>query len=260
MIRHAVVFSLLLAALRRGSCTAAERLVLLPSECELSTPESRQHLILQELERDEAGRQVTEKIAWSSSDPEVATVVDGLVIPVHDGQTTITAKVGEHTATAKVVVSGMSRPFDWSFRNHVEPMLAKLGCNSGLATAPWPARAASGSRCAATIRRPTTSTSSSKIAAAASSSPTRAAAWCWPSPPERSPTRAASGSRPTRSTTASSREWLSDGAAPPERRRRPRRATGDPAGRGRSSTSARASRSWSAPATPTAGPKTSPAG
>ena len=25
----------------------------------------------------------------------------------------------------------MSRPFEWSFRNHVEPMLAKLGCNSG---------------------------------------------------------------------------------------------------------------------------------
>ena len=63
--------------------------------------------------------------------PGVATVVDGLVVPVHDGQATITAKVGEQTATAKVVVSGMSSPFEWSFRNHVEPMLAKLGCNSG---------------------------------------------------------------------------------------------------------------------------------
>ena len=54
-----------------------------------------------------------------------------MVVPAHDGQTTITARVGEHAATAKVVVSGMSRPFEWSFRNHVEPMLAKLGCNSG---------------------------------------------------------------------------------------------------------------------------------
>ena len=132
MTRHAVVLSMLLAALAPGArAQAAERFVLLPSSCELSTRESRQHLILQELERDEAGRQVTEKISWSSSDPKVATVVDGLVVPAHDGQTTITAKVGEHTATAKVVVSGMSRPFEWSFRNHVEPMLAKLGCNSG---------------------------------------------------------------------------------------------------------------------------------
>ena len=132
MTRHAVVFSLLLAALSPGvRAPAAERYALLPSSCELSTPESRQHLILQELERDDAGRQVTERILWSSSDSRVATVVDGLVVPVHDGQTTITAKVGANTATAKVVVSGMSRPFEWSFRNHVEPMLAKLGCNSG---------------------------------------------------------------------------------------------------------------------------------
>ena len=81
--------------------------MLLPSSCELSTPESRQRLILQELERDEAGRQVTENVSWTSSDSGVATVLDGLVVPVHDGQTTITARVGEHTATAKVVVSAL---------------------------------------------------------------------------------------------------------------------------------------------------------
>jgi Protein of unknown function (DUF1553)/Protein of unknown function (DUF1549) len=132
MTRHAVVLSVFLTALSPGvRAPAAERHVLLPSSCELSTPESRQRLIFQELERDEAGRQVTEKVSWSSSDSRVATVVDGMVLPVHDGQTTITARVGEHTATAKVVVSGMSSAFEWSFRNHVEPMLAKLGCNSG---------------------------------------------------------------------------------------------------------------------------------
>jgi hypothetical protein len=132
MTRHAVVLSMLLAALAAGAhAQAAERFVVLPSSCELSTRASRQHLILHQLEGDLAGRQVTEKVSWSSSDAKVATVVDGLVVPAHDGQTTITAKVGDHTATAKVVVSGMSRPFEWSFRNDVEPMLAKLGCNSG---------------------------------------------------------------------------------------------------------------------------------
>ena len=25
----------------------------------------------------------------------------------------------------------MDKPFEWSFRNHVEPVLAKAGCNSG---------------------------------------------------------------------------------------------------------------------------------
>lgn len=160
MSRHAVVLSMLLAAVSPGALAqAAERFVLLPQSCELTTRESRQHLILQELERGEAGRQVTEKVAWSSSDSRVATVIDGLVTPLQDGQATITAKAGENAVTAKVVVSGMNRPFEWSFRNHVEPMLAKLGCNSVLATAPWPARAGSGSRCAATTPQPTISTS-----------------------------------------------------------------------------------------------------
>ncbi len=105
--------------------------MLLPLKCELNTRESRQHLILQQLEHDEVGRQVTGEVSWSSSDPSVAIIVDGLVVPKHDGQATITAKAGEKTATAQVVVSGMSKPFEWSFRKDVEPMLAKLGCNSG---------------------------------------------------------------------------------------------------------------------------------
>jgi hypothetical protein len=110
---------------------AAEGLVVFPSECKLSTPESRQQLIVHEIERGEVGQQRTSGIAWSSSDPKVATVVGGVVTPVHDGWATITAKMGTQTATAKVVVEGMSLPFAWSFRRDVEPLLAKQGCNSG---------------------------------------------------------------------------------------------------------------------------------
>ncbi len=88
-------------------------------------------MIFQEMHGPEVGRQVLAKIEWSSSDPKVVTVAEGVVTPLHDGQATITAKSGDRTATAKVAVSGMGLPFAWSFRNHVEPVLAKLGCNSG---------------------------------------------------------------------------------------------------------------------------------
>ena len=94
---------------------AAEGVVLFPSECALSTPASRQPLIVQEIEHGEVGRQRVAGIEWSSSDPKIATVVDGIVTPVHDGQATITAKVGAQTATAKVVVAGMSVPFRLEF-------------------------------------------------------------------------------------------------------------------------------------------------
>ncbi len=113
------------------AASPTEGLTIFPSECVLTTPESRQPLIAQEIERGEVGRQLVRGIAWSSSDPKIATVADGIVIPVHDGQVTITAKAGAQTATAKVVVQGMNVPFDWTFRHHVEPILAKQGCNSG---------------------------------------------------------------------------------------------------------------------------------
>ncbi len=57
-----------------GDAGPCRRLVLFPPESALGTPESRQRLILQEVERGEVGRQVTEPIEWSSSDPSVATV------------------------------------------------------------------------------------------------------------------------------------------------------------------------------------------
>jgi hypothetical protein len=110
---------------------AAGSLVVFPTEFKLTTPESRQQLIVHEIERGEVGRQRETGIEWSSSDPKIATVALGLVTPVHDGRATITAKMGAQTAAARVVIEGMSKPFAWSFRGHVEPLLAKVGCNSG---------------------------------------------------------------------------------------------------------------------------------
>src|SRR4029079_11763612 len=41
------------------------------------------------------------------------------------------ATIGGQTAKADVVVTGMDKPFQWSFRNHVESVLSKQGCNAG---------------------------------------------------------------------------------------------------------------------------------
>ena len=48
-----------------------------------------------------------------------------------NGKATITATAGDRTATAEVAVVDMDKPFEWSFRNHVESVLSKTGCNSG---------------------------------------------------------------------------------------------------------------------------------
>jgi hypothetical protein len=129
------MFRILLAAACLSAPVATtladEPIAILPADSILKTPESRQRLIVQEMERGEVGRQVVGPIEWSSSDPEVATVAGGVVTPVKDGRATITAKVGDRVATAAVAVAGLGGGFAWSFRNHVEPVLAKQGCNSG---------------------------------------------------------------------------------------------------------------------------------
>jgi Protein of unknown function (DUF1553)/Protein of unknown function (DUF1549) len=127
VVSSIVVYWLALAA----GAYAAEGLVVFPAEFKLSSPESRQQLIVHEMERGEVGRQHSQGIEWSTSDPKIATVHDGIVTPVHDGRATITANVGVQKAAATVVVEGTSVPFAWRFREHVEPVLAKEGCNSG---------------------------------------------------------------------------------------------------------------------------------
>src|SRR5262249_32117386 len=56
---------------------------------------------------------------------------DDQAIPVANGKAILRAMAGDQTATAEVTVSGMDRPFHWSFRNHVESVLSKQGCNGG---------------------------------------------------------------------------------------------------------------------------------
>ncbi|QEH35026.1 Bacterial Ig-like domain (group 2) [Aquisphaera giovannonii] len=133
-IRDSLVLPCLLAASLAAFAPAArgaEGLEVLPTSFTLVTPQGRQRLIVHELERGEVGRQVASGVEWSSSDPGVAAVEGGLVTAVRDGEATITARAGGRTATAKVVVRGQGTPIARSFRNDVEPVLARLGCNAG---------------------------------------------------------------------------------------------------------------------------------
>jgi hypothetical protein len=107
------------------------QLAVLPSSIELTTLESR-HQLLAELSANGAHQDLTRQAQWSSSNPLVATVdVNGVVKPVADGETTISAKAGGQGASVVVRVKGAGRPFHWSFRSHVIPVMTKAGCNQG---------------------------------------------------------------------------------------------------------------------------------
>ena len=114
-----------------GILSAQSDLQVLPATVEFSTPESRQQLIAESFTagfHDDA----TKKATWNSANPKVATVDEaGFVKPTGDGETTITATLNGKSATAQVRVKGMTQPFTWSFKNHVNPVLTKMGCNQG---------------------------------------------------------------------------------------------------------------------------------
>jgi hypothetical protein len=110
---------------------AADSLVILPNEISLSGPRARQLLLVEEVRDGDIVGQVTEGVKFTSSDPKVVAIEEGHALPAGNGQATITAQAGNRQATVTVKVSGLDRPFQWSFRNHVESVLAKTGCSSG---------------------------------------------------------------------------------------------------------------------------------
>lgn len=118
------------AALAAG-VLRAESLQLLPPQAELSSIESGQQFLLESFS-DGFHQDLTQQAQWTSSNPNVAAIEGpGRVKAVGDGEAVITASLGGKTATAKVRFSGTGKPFSWSFRNHVIPVLTKAGCNQG---------------------------------------------------------------------------------------------------------------------------------
>ncbi len=109
----------------------AQQLAVLPPSVELAGPEARQELIAEATLGDHQ-EDWTAATQWSSSDPKIATVDEhGTVRPAGDGEARITAKAKGATATVVVRVRGSHTPFTWSFRNHVIPVMTKMGCNQG---------------------------------------------------------------------------------------------------------------------------------
>ena len=126
--------AIILTGLLAGGVVSAEdigTLVALPAEVTLGSPDASQRLLAQSGHGAEVGAQVVEGVEWTTSNPQVATVTGGVVRPVGDGEAIVEARLGGLSAKVKVVVTGTSQPASKGFRHRVEPLLAKLGCNSG---------------------------------------------------------------------------------------------------------------------------------
>ncbi|HEV7869315.1 MAG TPA: DUF1549 domain-containing protein, partial [Chthoniobacteraceae bacterium] len=115
------------------ACTAlaAEPIVLIPETLILDGNHARQQLLVERGTGGQLTGDVTAEAELVSSNPDVVKIENGVAIPAADGSATITAKRGDSFATAAVTVRGQTQPAVVSFRNHIQPILAKSGCSLG---------------------------------------------------------------------------------------------------------------------------------
>ncbi len=134
-----IALTVLCCGVPREACAEEDnqQLTVIPAEIELRGPVQR-HRVLVEWQTVEVGGEAVfftgeamQEATLESSDPAVAVVEDGFVIPQGNGTATITATLDGAEGTATITVTGFEKPFVWSFRNHVQSVLTKTGCNSG---------------------------------------------------------------------------------------------------------------------------------
>ena len=123
----------LLAAVSVAS--AADTAVLLPADISLSSKEARQTLIVQRRDATGESQGQISDVKLTSSDDKIVRLEGNQAIPVANGKATITARGAidgqSFEVSSNVTVTKQDEPFAWSFRNHVESVLSKQGCNAG---------------------------------------------------------------------------------------------------------------------------------
>jgi len=111
--------------------TAHRQLSILPDKVSLTGIAARQQLVAEDWEGTEAVGPTDGPVTFTVVPPEIARVDNGVVVPLTNGAAVIVASTPTQTNSVAVRVEGMDRPFQWSFRNHVQPVLAKTGCSAG---------------------------------------------------------------------------------------------------------------------------------
>ncbi|MFO0952745.1 MAG: DUF1553 domain-containing protein [Isosphaeraceae bacterium] len=126
-----------LTALGAGAPPSGEpgqptRVEVFPAKVGLNGPEATQRLVVVATLPDGSTRDVTASARFEPADATLVKVeAGGLLRPLADGKSDVKVKVGKAEVTVPVVVSKARAARVVSFRNEVEPVLTKLGCNQG---------------------------------------------------------------------------------------------------------------------------------
>jgi hypothetical protein len=109
----------------------AEDAAIIPSDIVLHGPSARQQLIFESIREHQFTGQLTNGLSFTSQNPDIVRIESGVAIPLKNGVATVRARAGKLSATTRIRVEAVDKPFEWSFRNHVQPVLARNGCSAG---------------------------------------------------------------------------------------------------------------------------------
>ncbi len=112
---------------------AADEISLLPTEFKLDGPDNIQQLTVVNLVDGQLAGMVDEaELHYTVSDAAVVEIKDGVAHGLANGTAEIRVEtVTGRVAVTRVRVSNTPNPPQWNFRNHVQSVLAKSGCNMG---------------------------------------------------------------------------------------------------------------------------------
>lgn len=97
-----------------------------PARVDLSDAFSRRQLVV-----SSPGGDVTTTATYESSNPSVATIDQGFVVPQGIGETLIRVRHGDGTAEIPVRVTGFDTKRSIDFVTEIQPLLTRYGCNAG---------------------------------------------------------------------------------------------------------------------------------
>ncbi len=114
-----------------------QKVAPVPEQIELTHAGSWHLIALQSIDAmGRIGSQVSQGISWSTSDERVCRIEGDRVIAVGNGQAKIIAKVthddgSNSEVSIPVTVRFADTTIDWEFKNHVQSVMARAGCNMG---------------------------------------------------------------------------------------------------------------------------------
>ncbi|MCA9132485.1 MAG: DUF1549 domain-containing protein, partial [Planctomycetales bacterium] len=108
-----------------------EALDIYPSEIKLTTAADYQHVIAVARRSDGITQDVTEQVAWSLENEQLAELKDFRLRPLADGTGKLHAAWRDLTAEGTLTVTEASQPRAISFHLDIMPVLTRSGCNTG---------------------------------------------------------------------------------------------------------------------------------